>query len=126
MQTAEQHTNSRSNRSLPVEQWPESLEILRHLASHGQARSIRDIAREVAAPEISTRNRLARLEAAGAVHAVRSTSMLAPGKPVVCAHYNITQHGKDCAAGVSAERVSSFWTRATSVFSWSGTPEIRR
>ena len=94
------HTDSsktRTNRKVPVEQWPESLEILRHLATQNKAMSIRDLAHDVSAPEISTRNRLARLEVLGAVEATRAPSILGPGKQVTCAHYMITQYGRDCA-----------------------------
>lgn len=93
IETAKAHTN----RKVPVEQWPESLEILRHLATHNKAMTIRELAHDVCAPEISTRNRLARLETLGAVEASRSISILGPGKNVTCAHYAITQYGRDCA-----------------------------
>jgi hypothetical protein len=86
-----------SNRNVPVEQWPESLEILRHLATQSRAMSIKELAHDVSAPEISTRNRLARLEVLGAVVASRATAILGPGRHVTCAHYVITQYGRDCA-----------------------------
>lgn len=85
------------NRTVPVEQWPESLEILRHLATQTRPRSIKEVAHDVGAPEISTRNRLARLEALGAVVASRQTARLGPARQVTCAHFVITQYGKDCA-----------------------------
>ncbi len=90
-----------TNRKVPVEQWPESLEILRHLSSQNKAITIRELAHDVSAPEISTRNRLARLEVLGAVVATRSTASLGPGKHVTCAHYVITQYGRDCAVSRS-------------------------
>lgn len=90
-------TKAHTNRKVPVEQWPESLEILRHLAAQNKALTIRELAHDVSAPEISTRNRLARLEILGAVEASRSTANLGPGKNVTCAHYAITQYGRDCA-----------------------------
>lgn len=95
MQT--ESSKARTNRCVPVEQWPESLELLRYLAIQKNPLSVRDLSHEVSAPEISTRNRLARLEAEGAVSATRATSILGPGKQVVCAHYVITQYGRDCA-----------------------------
>ena len=98
-------TKVHTNRKVPVEQWPESLEILRHLSTQNKAMTIRELAHDVSAPEISTRNRLARLEVLGAVEASRSSAILAPGKIVTCAHYAITQYGRDCAVsrGKSAE-----------------------
>jgi len=128
MQTASQSPTKsepgRSNRNLPVEQWPESLEILRHLAAHSDPRAVKDVAKEVCAPEISTRNRLARLEAAGTVRAVRMHGpATVPGKPTVALHYAITQYGRDCAACSKQAQVSSAWTRVNSVFSWASTPE---
>jgi hypothetical protein len=86
-----------TNRNVPVEQWPESLEILRHLSSQSKAMTIKELAHDVSAPEISTRNRLARLELSGAVLASRATAVLGPGRQVTCAHYVITQFGRDCA-----------------------------
>jgi hypothetical protein len=96
MQSHTESSKARTNRKVPVEQWPESLEILRHLASRQKAVSIKELAHDVSAPEISTRNRLARLEALGAVEANRATAILGPGKQVTCAHYVITQYGRDC------------------------------
>lgn len=110
--------SKQSNRSLPVEQWPESLEILRYLAARSEPISIRDVARDVSAPEISTRNRLARLEAQGAVRACRATSTIAPGKQVICTHYAITQHGKDCAALEARPKSPFAGISANSVFAW--------
>ena len=86
-----------SNRNVPVEQWPESLEILRHLSTQSRAMTIKELAHDVSAPEISTRNRLARLEVLGAVIASRASAILGPGRQVTCAHYVITQYGRDCA-----------------------------
>ncbi|MES2947241.1 MAG: hypothetical protein V4858_01755 [Pseudomonadota bacterium] len=112
-------SKARTNRKVPVEQWPESLEILRHLSSQNKAITIRELAHDVSAPEISTRNRLARLEALGAVIATRSTASLGPGKQVTCAHYVITQYGRDCAvsrsnnaAGISRLCVNSVFALA--------------
>ena len=97
MTTSIETTKAHTNRKVPVEQWPESLEILCHLATQKRALTIRELAHNVSAPEISTRNRLARLEILGAVEASRSTASLGPGKNVTCAHYAITQYGRDCA-----------------------------
>lgn len=108
--------NKPSNRSIPVEQWPESLEILRHLAAQTVPRPIKEVARYVSAPEISTRNRLAKLEAQGTVRALRAIATLGPGKQVTCTHYVITQYGKDCAGVRTAS--SSPKVRANSVFAW--------
>ena len=94
IETTKAHT---TNRKVPVEQWPESLEILRRLAARNRAMSVRELAHDVRAPEISTRNRLARLEILGAVEVTRSTTSLGPGKNITCAHYLITQYGRDCA-----------------------------
>ncbi len=123
MHTTPQAHSPRSNRSVPVEQWPESVAILRHLANHILPCSIRDIATAVAAPEISTRNRLMRLETAGAVSAHRGQVATPSGKPAVGLHYRITQFGRDCAGTHSCapnEATSSVWERATSVFAWGG------
>ncbi len=97
MNSSIETTKAHTNRKVPVEQWPESLEILRHLATQNKAMTIRELAHDVSAPEISTRNRLARLETLGAVQASRSTAILGPGRNVTCAHYAITQYGRDCA-----------------------------
>ena len=108
MQSHTESSKVRTNRCVPVEQWPESLEILRHLASQKKAVSIKELAREVSAPEISTRNRLARLEVLGAVEGSRATATLEPGRHVTCAHFVITQYGRDCVAsrGQTASSVS--------------------
>lgn len=108
MTTSIETSRAHTNRKVPVEQWPESLEILRHLATQNKAMTIRELAHDVSAPEISTRNRLARLETLGAVKASRSTASLGPGKNVTCAHYAITQYGRDCAVsrGKPAEAMS--------------------
>lgn len=108
-----------SNRNCPVEQWPESLEILRHLANQTAPLPIKDVARDVSAPEISTRNRLAKLEAQGTVRAMRAIATLGPGKQVTCTHYVITQYGKDCAGvRVQAQTTQAHVVAANSVFSW--------
>lgn len=105
-----------SNRNLPVEQWPESLEILRHLAQQMEPKPIKDLARDVHAPEISTRNRLAKLETVGTVRAMRSTATLAPGKHVKCTHYVITQYGRDCAGMRAQSQLHPFKLGVNSVF----------
>jgi len=107
-----------SNRNTPVEQWPESLEILRHLATQTEPVPIKDVAHYVSAPEISTRNRLAKLEAQGTVRALRASATLAPGKQVTCTHYVITQYGKDCAGSRAQAQSPAFRVCANSVFSW--------
>jgi len=91
-----QTAKRRTNRKVPVEQWPESLEILRLLSSQNKALSVRELAHDVSAPEISTRNRLARLETLGAVEGTRAIARLGPDKHVTCMHYVITQYGRDC------------------------------
>lgn len=108
----------RSNRNTPVEQWPESLEILRHLAAQTVPIPIKDVARDVSAPEISTRNRLAKLEAQGTVRAMRASAVLGPGKQVTCTHYVITQYGKDCASTRAQPQGGGYTQCANSVFSW--------
>ena len=120
---------ARSNRSLPVEQWPESVEILQHLANSPLPRTIKDIARAVGAPEISTRNRLTRLEAAGVISANRDLITTPKGNTAVGTHYRITQHGRDCVAGATLTTQpdkTSMWQRATSVFDLSGSPKNSR
>jgi hypothetical protein len=107
-----------SNRNCPVEQWPESLEILRHLAAQTAPIAIKDVARDVSAPEISTRNRLAKLEAQGTVRALRAVATPAPGKQVTCTHYVITQYGKDCAGMMNQTKSQPNKICANSVFSW--------
>ena len=107
-----------SNRNTPVEQWPESLEILRHLATLTEPIPIKDVAHNVSAPEISTRNRLAKLEAQGTVRALRAAANLGPGKQVTCTHYVITQYGKDCAGMRGQNQSGAFKVSANSVFSW--------
>jgi predicted ArsR family transcriptional regulator len=107
-----------SNRNIPVEQWPESLEILRHLATQSAPVAVKDVAREVSAPEISTRNRLAKLEAHGTVRASRAVTSLGPGKQVTCTHYAITQYGKDCAGSRTQSQSQAFKICANSVFNW--------
>lgn len=130
MESACHPSPARSNRSLPVEKWPESVEILRHLSTSTLPRTIKDIARAVGAPEISTRNRLSRLEAAGTVSANRAAVATSSGKPAVGTHYCITQYGRDCAAGTvrapQAAAAPSIWQRASSVFAWSTTPASRQ
>lgn len=107
-----------SNRNVPVEQWPESLDILRHLATLSAPIPIKDVAHYVSAPEISTRNRLAKLEAQGTVRALRASATLGLGKKVTCTHYVITQYGKDCAGGRAQSTGQTFNACANSVFSW--------
>lgn len=97
MSSTVESAKPRTNRKVPVEQWPESLEILRHLASQNRSMSVRQLAHDVSAPEISTRNRLARLEILGAVIGSRDVASLGPGRHVTCTHYVITQYGRDCA-----------------------------
>lgn len=110
----------RTNRNVPVEQWPESLEILRFLATQRSPKSIKDVAREVQAPEISTRNRLAKLETQGAVVAVRAYATLAPGKSVICTHYEITQYGRDCAGSRAQDAMRVSRMCVNSVFALAG------
>ncbi|OYT90089.1 MAG: hypothetical protein CFE43_19980 [Burkholderiales bacterium PBB3] len=96
--------------------------------SHGRyspPHSIRDIARAVGAPEISTRNRLSRLETAGAVSAHRALVATPSGKPAVGTHYCITQFGRDCTGSslcstptTATVATASVWQHATSVFAW--------
>lgn len=124
-----QTSPARSNRNTPVEQWPESVEILRHLATSSRPCSIKDIASAVCAPEISTRNRLSRLEAAGTVSASHALVVTTSEKPAVGTHYRITQHGRDCASGavrVNHITAPSIWERASSVFGWNAKPETSR
>ena len=96
-----------TNRNVPVEQWPESLEILRHLSTQNRPMTIKELAHNVSAPEISTRNRLARLEVLGAVIGARASANLGPGRQVTCAHYVITQYGRDCALSRGANHVNA-------------------
>jgi hypothetical protein len=109
--------NKQSNRNTPVEQWPESLEILRHLSIQTAPIAVKDVARDVCAPEISTRNRLVKLEAQGTVRALRAASRLGPDKQVMCTHYVITQYGKDCV-GMRAQQSQSLKVSGNSVFAW--------
>lgn len=80
--------------------------------------AVKDVAREVSAPEISTRNRLAKLEAHGTVRASREIASLGPGKQVTCTHYAITQYGKDCAGVRAQAQAQAFKVRVNSVFNW--------
>jgi len=116
MQTHTESAKAHTNRTVPVEQWPESLELLRHLASQNRSMSIRELAHDVSAPEISTRNRLARLEILGAVVGARAASILGPGKQVRCTHYEITQYGRDCALSRGQSTAGSIRLRVNSVF----------
>jgi hypothetical protein len=109
--------NKHSNRNTPVEQWPESLEILRHLSAQTVPIAVKDVARDVSAPEISTRNRLVKLEAQGTVRAMRASATLGPDRQVMCTHYVITQYGKDCAA-MRAQQSQALRVSGNSVFSW--------
>ncbi len=104
IETTKMHS---TNRNVPVEQWPESLEILRHLSAQNRAMTIKELAHDVSAPEISTRNRLARLEVLGAVIASRASAILGPGRQVTCAHYVITQYGRDCAVARGANNTNT-------------------
>jgi hypothetical protein len=116
-QTKGGYMRKHSNRNTPVEQWPESLEILRHLSAQTAPIAVKDVARDVSAPEISTRNRLAKLEARGTVRATRSAARLGPDRQVVCTHYVITQYGKDCV-GTRAQQSQALKVSGNSVFSW--------
>ena len=113
-----------SNRNIPVEQWPESLDILRLLASQAEPKPIKDLARDVQAPEISTRNRLAKLETVGTVRALRCTTTLGPGKQVKCTHYVITQYGRDCAGMRVQTQARSFKLGVNSVFALAGAMDL--
>lgn len=118
-------SKARTNRCVPVEQWPESVELLRSLASQQKPMSVRDLSHDVGAPEISTRNRLARLEALGAITASRAVSILAPGKQVVCTHYVITQYGRD-SSGLRAQTVATMpRVRVNSVFALAQAMNLR-
>lgn len=103
LEPAKRHTN----RTLPVEQWPESVTVLSYLAAQSQPRTIKDVAHSVGAPEITTRGRLARLEAQGAVRATKAVAILSPSKQVVCTHYEVTPYGRECAANRGAQRSGS-------------------
>lgn len=104
MQTVFEPVKRYTNRTLPVEQWPESVALLSYLASQSQPRTIKDAAHNVGAPEITTRGRLARLEAQGAVRATKAVAILSPSKQVVCTHYEVTSYGRDCAATRDGQR----------------------
>jgi len=97
----------------------EYVEILKCLVGQTTPMSVRDVARAVCCPEISTRNRLEKMESHGALRSARRDAILAPGKSVCCIQYVLTQYGKDCL-----ERKVSGWTTvdripaANSVFSW--------
>jgi hypothetical protein len=116
MTAAIEPVKHRTNRNIPVEQWPESLEILRYLVAQREPRAIKDVAREVRAPEISTRTRLAKLETQGAVVAVKATAYPAPGKQVLCTHYEVTQYGRDCAGSRAPDTIGVARMCANSVF----------
>lgn len=107
-----------SNRNTPVEQWPESLEILRHLSTQTSPIAVKDVARDVSAPEISTRNRLVKLEAQGTVRAMRAAAVLGADRHVICTHYVITQYGRDCAGMRALATSQALKVRGNSVFSW--------
>ena len=108
--------SKRSNRFLPVEQWPECKDILRRLQIQPQPQPVRCVAQLVGAPEISTRNRLLRLEAVGAVRAEFRQTVLPSGKHVQCAHYLVTQYGRDCISRKESSEVSTALRCANSVF----------
>lgn len=112
--TAKRHTN----RTLPVEQWPESVAVMCYLVAQSQPRTIKEVAHSVGAPEITTRGRLARLEAQGAVRATKALAVLGPNKQVMCTHYEITPYGRECALNRGAQRnVSAVSYCINSVFS---------
>jgi len=125
MQRAIETTKRRSNRNVPAEQWPESVEILRYLATQSKPVSIKEISHDVGAPEISTRNRLARLEVLGAVTASHAVSILRPGRQVVCAHFVITQYGRDCAVTRKPNAISAARPCVNSVFALAQAMNLR-
>ena len=88
-----------SNRNTPVEHWPESVNILCLLIDKNEPLSMVTIARELEEPEITTRNRLLKLEVAGAVKAFKRPSAPLPGgRPERrSTHYVVAQYGRDCA-----------------------------
>lgn len=94
--SSEPQGKKRTNRCIAIELWPETHDILRCLITLNTGVTIINIARHVSAPEISTRNRLIRLEYAGAVNSVRKSARLEDGKVSVSRHYTITQYGRDC------------------------------
>ena len=114
-------TNLANSRLLPVERRPESMEILRYLLSATGPKSIRDISEHLATPEVTTRQRLFRLEA---INAVSSAKLVLPyevsGNRVWAAHYVLTQYGRDCAYSDSntlrpaGKRVNSVFALASS------------
>jgi hypothetical protein len=116
MQVSIEASKGQSNRNTPVEKWPESVEILRHLAMQSEAQSVRQVSRDVKAPEITTRGRLLRLQASGAVLGFKAQSILPTGKPVYCMQYLITPYGRDCAAMRNLEVMRSARPCVNSVF----------
>lgn len=117
MQTSTDTPKAHTNRKVPVEQWPESIEILRHLSLQEKPLTIKEIAHDVGAPEISTRGRLMRLEVMGAVQATRAIAVLGPGKQVLCTHYEITQFGRDTAVNRGRRATDQVTHCVNSVFS---------
>ena len=102
---------------LPFERWPESLRILRALSGCTKPQSIRDIAKALECPEISTRTRLAKLEATNTVQSVRQWAQVSQGKSQLCIHYLITQYGRDLVGGCITEiRFRQVTTPVNSVF----------
>jgi hypothetical protein len=116
MQVSTEAPKGQTNRNTPVEKWPESIEILRHLALQADAQSVRQVSRDVKAPEISTRVRLSRLQASGAVLGFKAQAILPTGKSVNCMHYLITPYGRDCAAMRNPEVMRAARPCVNSVF----------
>jgi hypothetical protein len=48
--------------------------------------------------------------------AVKATAYLAPGKHVLCTHYEVTQYGRDCATTQDRATFQVARMRANSVF----------
>jgi len=110
---------AQSKRKSPVEFWPESQEILRYLCSQSQPVPVKSVSGALAVPEISTRNRLLKLAAANAVRSTRIRADNDPDSRVYAAHYEITQYGRDCAAGVPPrDGIKGDFKGANSVFAW--------
>lgn len=121
--TVKRHTN----RQIPVEQWPESITLLRNLATQNRPCTIKEVAHDVGAPEISTRGRLARLEGQGAVRSSKMLSILGSIKPVMCTHYEITAYGRDCAIQCDSPRAVSVMSNCiNSIFSLGWAMKVNR
>jgi hypothetical protein len=126
MQPAIETTKTRTNRNVPVEPWPESVEILRYQATQSKPVSIKEISHDVGALEISTRNRLARLDVLGAVTASRAVSILGPGRQVVCAHFdNPVWPRRDCAATRKPNAINAARPCVKSVFALAQAMNLR-